>query len=76
MSLLRSGLSLWSLGAEPLVYLPKLEREATNDTRTLTRWFEVYPARVTDGLSITSTYGDEGTDETFTVATMTLEPEL
>lgn len=67
---------LAALGAEPLVYLPKLERGATNDTRTLTRWFEVYPARVTDGLSITSTYGDEGADETFTVATMTLEPEL
>ena len=67
---------LEALGADPLVYLPKLERNATNDTRTLTRWFEVYPARVTQGLNITSAYGDEGTDETFTVATMTLEPEL
>lgn len=67
---------LEALGADPLVYLPKLERNATNDARTFTRWFEVYPARVTSGLNITSAYGDEGTDETFTVATMTLEPEL
>lgn len=65
-----------ALGDHPVVYLPKLEREATNDTRNLTRWFEVFPARVPEGISITSAYGDEGTDETFTVATLTLEPEL
>lgn len=65
-----------ALGSHPLVYLPKIERNAASDVRNLTRWFEVYPARAPNGLNITSAYGDEGKDETFTVATVTLEPEL
>jgi hypothetical protein len=65
-----------ALGALPLVYLPKLEGDVVSGVRTLTRWFELYPARVADGLNITSAYGNEGTDETFTVGTVTLEPEL
>ena len=65
-----------ALGSHPLVYLPKIERNAPSDVRNLTRWFEVYPARAPNGLNITSAYGDEGKDETFTVATVTLEPEL
>ena len=65
-----------ALGSQPLVYLPKIERGAASDVRNLTRWFEVYPARAPNGLSITSAYGNEGTDETLTVASVTLEPEL
>lgn len=65
-----------ALGELPLVYLPKLDGDVVSGVRTLTRWFELYPARVAEGLTITSAYGDEGLDETFTVGTMTLEPEL
>lgn len=67
---------LEALGAHPLVYLPRIERDVANDVRTLTRWFEVYPARAPDGVTLTTAYGDEGKDETVTAATILLEPEL
>jgi hypothetical protein len=67
---------LAGLGSHPVVYLPKIERAAAGDVRQLTRWYEYLLAYVPDGLTVTHAVGDEGTDETMTVGTLTLEPEL
>lgn len=64
------------VGTHPVVYLPRIERDVAGDVRTLTRWYEYLYCRIPDGLSITSSIGDEGTDETLTVGTVTLEAEL
>jgi hypothetical protein len=67
---------LAGLGSHPVVYLPKIERAAAGDVRQLTRWYEYLLAYVPSGLTVTHAVGDEGTDETMTVGTLTLEPEL
>ena len=67
---------LAALGSHPVVYLPRIEYDAASDTRTLTRWYDYLLAHVPRGLRITHAVGDEGTDETMTVGTLTLEPEL
>jgi len=67
---------LAALGSHPVVYLPKIERAASGDVRQLTRWYEYLLCYVPDGLTVTHAVGDEGTDETMTVGTLTLEPEL
>ena len=67
---------LAAAGTSPLVYLPRIEREATNDLRTLTRWYEHLLCHADRGLVVTHPLGDEGTDEQLTVASLSLEPEL
>lgn len=64
-------------GSMPLVYLPKIPRsDGSGDVRTLTRWYEYLLCHVPRGLRVTHPLGEEGTDESLTVASVTLEPEL
>jgi hypothetical protein len=65
-----------ALGPHPVVYLPRIERAAAGDVRTLTRWYDYLHASIPDGLTVTHSIGDEGADESMTVGTLTLEPEV
>lgn len=67
---------LAALGSHPLVYLPAIERGASSDLRTLTRWYEFLAAYAPEGLSVTHPLGEEGSTEKMTVGALTLEPEL
>ena len=67
---------LSAAGTSPLVYLPRIERAASGDLRTLSRWHEHLLCHADRGLVVTHPLGDEGTDEQLTVASLSLEPEL
>jgi hypothetical protein len=68
---------LAALDGEPVVYLPRIPRsDGSGDVVTLTRWYEMLYAHVSDGLRITAPLGEEGATEKQTVAAMRLEPEL
>lgn len=67
---------LAALGTHPVVYLPRIERAAASDVRTLTRWYDYLHGHVPGGLTVTHAVGNEGADETMTVGTLTVEPEV
>jgi len=64
-----------ALGTHPVVYLPRIEANASGDVRTLTRWYDYLLGYVPDGVRVTSSIGDEGADESMTVGAFTIEAE-
>jgi hypothetical protein len=65
-----------ALGVYPVVYLPRIERSAAGDVRTLTRWYDYLLGYAPEGVRVTHSIGDEGRDETMTVGALTIEAEL